>query len=224
MQYVYDGDTLILKDGRKLRLIGIDAPEMAHESNPAEPLATAARDFVRQQLRSNSKIQLQYDNNQQDQYGRTLAHVFLANGENLNAQLLKKGLAALYIWPPNTTYAHCYEQAQRDAIQRQQGLWQLPAYAAQPLSQPAAQQKLPRRYRGTLKNVQRTRQGLDLLLIDGQDSLKLYIPQSALVYFDLSSLDAMRDKALIVQGITHCKPQKTQCSLRLSHPSQIQFD
>ena len=40
---VHDGDTVRLVDGRKLRLIGFNTPELARDESPAEPLATEAR-------------------------------------------------------------------------------------------------------------------------------------------------------------------------------------
>lgn len=88
---VYDGDTILLKNGMKVRYLGIDAPEMGYETeDPPERMAPEARDLNRL-LVGNRRVRLEFDEIREDRYGRALAYVFLEGGEMVNALLVRKG-------------------------------------------------------------------------------------------------------------------------------------
>ncbi|HKJ23067.1 MAG TPA: thermonuclease family protein, partial [Gammaproteobacteria bacterium] len=81
--YVYDGDTVRLDDGRRIRLIGVDTPEIAHDGNPAQPFALAARQFLIDLLhQSGGDVRLRYGPERKDHYHRTLAHLYLPDGQS----------------------------------------------------------------------------------------------------------------------------------------------
>src|SRR5687768_6082587 len=62
VRHVHDGDTLILEDKRKLRLLGYNTPEVARRDHPAEPLAVAARERLTYWIEAGGRqIRLQYD-------------------------------------------------------------------------------------------------------------------------------------------------------------------
>lgn len=133
VNYVYDGDTLQLESGRKIRLIGIDTPEVhsRKHSIPADIKAQghAARDALQALLNQSSRqVQLAYGQQAQDRYGRTLAHVFLPDGTNLQAELIARGHAIAYTTPPNERMSDCYRSQEQRARQQQLGIWQLPQY------------------------------------------------------------------------------------------------
>src|SRR5690554_1461310 len=73
---VIDGDTLDLADGRRVRLIGINAPEMGRDGQPSEPYAQAARREL-QRLVSGSELRMIIGEQPQDRYGRTLGHLMM---------------------------------------------------------------------------------------------------------------------------------------------------
>jgi len=116
---VTDGDTLRLKDGRRVRLIGINAPEM----NPPQPYAREAKRAVEAFIPKDSRVQLVLDRESRDKYGRVLGHIFNAKGENLEAHLLVRGLAWHVAVPPNLSLADCLANAQRAARTQKIGLW-----------------------------------------------------------------------------------------------------
>ncbi len=126
--YVHDGDTVALADGRKLRIVGINTPELGFKGASPEAFATEARDALRAQLASRREIGLRFDQQQKDRYGRVLAHVFLENGVSLTAQLLEQGYGSALAVPPNLWNADCYRAAEREARTRRRGIWVLPAY------------------------------------------------------------------------------------------------
>lgn len=115
---VVDGDTLVLADKRKVRLIGVNAPELAHYPKKEEPLALNAKQLVQSLLSLDKKINLKYGRQQKDRYGRTLAHIFLNDGRNLNAILLEKGLASAIVVPPNLQFNECYFRLEQGAKEK----------------------------------------------------------------------------------------------------------
>ena len=94
VERVVDGDTLRLKDGSSVRMIGLNAPETGKKGQSAEPFADAARKRLQSLVAlSDGRVGLLPGKQTKDRYGRTLAHVFGADGSNLEAQLLADGLA-----------------------------------------------------------------------------------------------------------------------------------
>ena len=77
VSYIHDGDTLWLDNGAKVRIIGLNAPELARKSRPGEPLAGRARDALRRRV--TGRVGLEYDEERKDRYGRVLAHVYILN-------------------------------------------------------------------------------------------------------------------------------------------------
>lgn len=124
--YIYDGDTIRVRldkpDSRlvSVRLLGIDAPELA----PGE-FGEAARDFVRSLLQS-QRVQLVYDNEKYDKYGRTLAYVYLEDGTFINACLLEEGYARVMVIPPNTAHLEEFKALQDKAQKEHCGIWAEP--------------------------------------------------------------------------------------------------
>ena len=122
VKYVIDGDTIILKNGEKVRYIGIDAPEIDHENKHAEPLGYAARSFNRKRLGS-KRIRLEFDHEKQDRYNRLLAYIYLSDGTFMNLELLRSGLATYLHKPPNLKHKDRFLQAQRKAMSESKGIW-----------------------------------------------------------------------------------------------------
>ena len=128
---VYDGDTLVLSDGRKVRLLGINTPEVRHKGNSGDAGGEEAKQWLKNKL-SYAKVRLVTDVEKTDKYGRTLAHVFTENKDHINLQLIEAGLAEAIIYPPNLLYADELIKAQNKAEQQHLGIWQRQEYAAKP--------------------------------------------------------------------------------------------
>src|SRR5690606_5958204 len=77
---VVDGDTLRLRDGRTVRLLAINAPELANDGNPEQPLARASREAVVAFIAGTEFVQLSFESRRADRYGRILAHVTHPSG------------------------------------------------------------------------------------------------------------------------------------------------
>lgn len=123
MVQVGDGDTVTLEGGQKVRLLGIDAPELEREGQPADFLAHKAKAELAKLIQG-QRVRLEYDQLRYDPYGRLLAYLFMPDGALVNAGLVRRGLARVYIFPPNTRYQDTLLAAQREAIEARRGLWQ----------------------------------------------------------------------------------------------------
>ena len=119
---VIDGDTLVLAGGMKVRVLGIDAPEMERDGQPAEFLAHQAK-AVLTELTLNRKVSLEYDRLRYDRYGRLLAYLFLPDHTLVNAELVRLGLARVYFIAPNLRYQEVLLTAQQEAIAANRGIW-----------------------------------------------------------------------------------------------------
>ncbi|MDD2903025.1 MAG: thermonuclease family protein [Syntrophales bacterium] len=119
---VIDGDTLVLAGERRVRLLSIDAPEMARKGRPAQFMAYKAKAYLAQLTRG-KEVRLEYGQLRYDHYGRLLAHVFLADNTLVEAALLRQGLAHVYIHPPNIRYREVLLAAQKEAMDARRGIW-----------------------------------------------------------------------------------------------------
>jgi micrococcal nuclease len=124
VDYVPDGDTVILKDGRHVRYIGIDATEIDHDNHRAQPMGYEARSMNRD-LIEGRRIKIVTDRETFDRYGRTLAYVYREDGLFVNAELLKRGYAFyLFLFPNTTQSKNCFQHKKRQCQQQEgSGRW-----------------------------------------------------------------------------------------------------
>lgn len=124
VKWVVDGDTIVLTDGRHVRYIGIDAPEVDHGDRQGEAMGEAARSFNRH-LVNKHRLRLSYDLEKSDRYGRTLAYVYRRDGLFVNVELIQRGYAHVLYRHPNTGKQEMLLGAQRKAMLAGRGIWRL---------------------------------------------------------------------------------------------------
>ena len=123
---VPDGDGLNLSRQKKVRYLGIDAPEVRAKGHATQPYATMARDF-NARLVLHREVYLFPDGiSEMDEYGRLLRHVFVG-GYWINAAMLLTGLAKPSHLDKQEKHLavmlkHCGYQAQKHHL----GLWRHP--------------------------------------------------------------------------------------------------
>jgi micrococcal nuclease len=122
VKWVYDGDTILLQNGEKVRYLGINAPEIDHEGGKSEFMASSARD-LNAGLVLGARIRLDYDQEKRDHYGRLLAYVFLEDGRMVNTLLLESGLSHVLMNTPNLKHKALFLSTQRSAIEKKVGIW-----------------------------------------------------------------------------------------------------
>lgn len=88
---VVDGDTVWTDKGEKIRLLGIDTPELHHPDYPVQAFAQEAKDYVAGRILGKKCVFEYSDLDHYDKYGRTLAFIYL-DGNLVNAEIVKKGL------------------------------------------------------------------------------------------------------------------------------------
>ena len=116
---VYDGDTIRLEDGRKVRYLGVNAPEFQ------EPFYLKAKRF-NESLVLGREIRLEFDQERADIYGRLLVYVYVAD-RMVNAALVEQGLAHAFFIGPNRKHNAQFVRLQNEAKQRRVGIWSVRA-------------------------------------------------------------------------------------------------
>lgn len=114
---ISDGDSFRCTDGRRVRLIGIDSPELQQR-----PFGPQARQALLVLLPLGATVRLETDASQMDRYGRELAYVWTGN-TLVNEAMVRNGWAVIYTVPPNVKYAERLARAQKEARTHGAGLW-----------------------------------------------------------------------------------------------------
>jgi endonuclease YncB( thermonuclease family) len=115
---IIDGDTFKLTDGKSVRLIGIDTPEID------ERCGTEAKQQL-SSLISGKNVYLEKDVSETDQYDRLLRYVY-ADGIFVNDRLVYNGYAYAVRYPPDTKYSNQLEDSENSAESSGRGcLWEI---------------------------------------------------------------------------------------------------
>jgi endonuclease YncB( thermonuclease family) len=214
--HIFDGDTLALEDGRRVRLLGIDTPEIGRDGEPSEPYAREAKELLTRLAGPGAPLRLRLDSERFDRYGRLLAHVFGDDGSNLQARLLDAGYAATLVVPPNEWSLECYAAAQARARESRVGIWGLPDY------QPIPAEKLPgstRGFRLVTGRVQRIGESRANLWLNLSRHMAVRIPKSDLVYFGDFDPRSLAGRRLEVRGWVSKRRGELRITVR--HPAAL---
>jgi endonuclease YncB( thermonuclease family) len=210
--YVYDGDTIKLENGDKIRLLGIDTPEVASHYRKATPGGNAAKKWLTKQL-DGADVYLEYDQQHRDKYKRLLAHIFLENGDHINVALVKNGLAIVNLFPPNLRYKDELLAAQQIAQQQQLGMWAMKRYQ---LTSADKVRKVSgwKRYQGTVQSIKNNRKTVRLVL---SKKLSVKIAKENLYLFP--DIESYIGQTVEVRGWLSGK--KSPFSILVRHPSAL---
>jgi endonuclease YncB( thermonuclease family) len=215
--HIYDGDTLKLDDGRRLRLIGINTPEIDHDGPSSQPLAEQARDLLATLIsRWNRTLNLQYGRQSRDHYGRLLAHAFLDDGSNVAVRLLEQGLATTLVVPPNTWNLSCYQRIETAAREAGRGLWALPGYQVIAGTDLQPDTRGFRIVRGRVIDIRKSRNSLWL---DLEGPLVVHVSRKDLINFDPGFPDALAGKTVELRG--WIKEDRHGLRVSLRHPAAL---
>ena len=121
---VLDGDSLKLSNGAEVRMIGIDAPDKKEGMFYADE----ARQFAKKLLEGRT-VRLLFDRDKKDRYGRFLAYLLYMDGETqkiANVEITRAGCAYAYTYKPNTAYDKEIVAAQKEAREKNLGIWTNP--------------------------------------------------------------------------------------------------
>ena len=137
---IIDGDIIQALYGgveKRIRLIGIDAPESRidrkamkdanmseHDIKTIVEMGKKAKAYVNGLIKRGDLITIEFDVQERDKYGRLLGYVYLSNGKMLNEEIVKAGYANVMTIPPNVKYKDRFIGAYQEAEEDKRGLWE----------------------------------------------------------------------------------------------------
>lgn len=223
VQRVVDGDTLRLSDGRSVRMIGLNTPELGRKGRADEPFAVTARKRLEALVAaSDGRLAVLPGKESKDNYGRTLAHLYSADGANLEAQMLAEGLGFQVAVAPNVDLVACQQAAERSARQAGLGVWrQSPVLKAEQINTSGFAV-----LSGRVSKVQRNRGGV---WIELQDAVVLRVAPNMLGQFDVAALERLKGKQIEARGWVVDRSRRggrkngqARWLLPLTHPAMLQ--
>lgn len=147
LNYVIDGDTIVVTNSSgediTVRLLGVNTPESKASEEYLEETGKEnndygllSSDYTKTYLKDKETLYLEYDAEQTDAYGRTLAYVYVKKNKKLknqiNYRLLEDGMAEVLIIEPNGKYKDAYIEAESKAKENRVGLWKYDDYYEAP--------------------------------------------------------------------------------------------
>lgn len=121
---VVDGDTIVLADDTRIRLIGVDTPETVHPNSPVECFGPEASNHTKQLLPEGTAILVVLDVGATDRYGRTLAYIYRESDKLfINLDLISQGFAVPLAIKPNVAFEQTFRDAANAAEAANIGLW-----------------------------------------------------------------------------------------------------
>jgi micrococcal nuclease len=218
VSHVYDGDTLKLADGRSIRLIGIDTPEIGRDGKRDEPGAAVALHNLKQIVRASDNLIFMLPGvDDTDRYGRKLAHLYDQQGRNITEMLLRAGLGFTITFPPNLQNMECYRAAELQARNARRGLWRA---ASIPLDagKLSGNEEGFHLLRGRIERIGKSRRALWLNLVQGP---ALRIDWSDWKNFSNLEPTDLPGRRLEVRGWLYRR--KGQQRMQVRHPSAVKW-
>ena len=216
VRHVLDGDTVILRDDQHVRLLGINAPELGKDGAPDQPLAARARERLAQLVRG-QRLQLAFERERQDHYGRLLAHLLLPDGTSVEQVLLREGLAWAVAIPPDIGRLRENLAAENEARAAGRGVWGEPAYAPTPAEQLAPDDTGFRFIEG---KVQRRSQTHNVIYLDLTPRVALLIPNQDWSKYFHGDPRSLVGRRVVARGwLTPYKDGRLH--LRVPHPTML---
>ncbi len=213
---VFDGDTLALSDGRRVRLLGINTPELGSDEHRPEPLADPARTFLESLAPPGALVMLRLDVERHDRYGRLLAHVFLSDGINVQAELVAAGLAMTLVVPPNEWNHACYDRLEQEARKNRRGIWKLDRF------RPVSAERLSAKTRGfriVTGKIQRIGEGRKNLWLNIAPRVAIRIPKEDLTHFRALPPRSLLARAVEARG--YVERRRGELRITVRHPAAL---
>lgn len=217
VKQVYDGDTVKLTNGKKIRLIGINTPEMNYKTGNPEPFAKKAKLFLQQKVLK-QRIGLRFGSDKKDRHGRLLAHIFLNDKLNLQQALLKNGLAVNIAIPPNLWQQDCYLEAEKDARKLNKGIWKNHSRNIIDAKQIKPTQTGFQFVRGTISKIHFNKNTIWLKL---SNKMSLRIHKKNLTYFQNMNIEQLKNKQILARGWVI--RYKKRYHMSIGHPNALQI-
>ena len=124
---IIDGDTFVLSDSSRVRLLGIDTPELNSKDTFYIPYANHSK-LLLDSLINNKVVKLTFETKTRDMFDRILAYVWLRNATGqdslfIQAEMLKRGLARIRYYPEGSKYYEIFYNLRASAMKNNLGIW-----------------------------------------------------------------------------------------------------
>ncbi|MFH1782234.1 MAG: thermonuclease family protein [Candidatus Omnitrophota bacterium] len=223
--HVIDGDTVVLSDGSKIRYIGINTPETRKRIGDTwlydpKPYSEEAKLF-NESLVGGKKVNLEFDVEKKDKYGRTLAYLYV-DGKMVNIEMIKNGFSIAYPYPPNDRYINDLLEAEGSARDNKLGIWG--DILKEVITPSEAKDHI-----GLIKTVEAgivdTYLSEDVLILKCTDGFNIVIFKDNFKYFPAGVCrmpdNYFKDRLIRVYGLI--KEYKGGLEIIMYHPNQMKF-
>lgn len=226
---VVDGDTVTLKTGRDVRMVGTQSPKLplGRPNFEAWPLGGAAKSYLAS-LADGEKVTLYFGGREVDRHNRWLAHIVRSDGLWLQGAMLEAGYARVYTFPDNRSGIRAMLEAEAIARDMKSGIWTHPYYA---IRTPQELEAAPAEFENTFQIVQGRVTGTgeaggrvfinfsndwstDFTAVIGRSALRRYANAAE---FDRASLEGQK---IELRGWIE---RNNGPSLDITHPEQIVY-
>jgi len=217
---VVDGGEVVLADGRRVRLVGIEAPHPAAAHSRSWPYAEEAKAAL-EKLVLGREVELRFAGNRRDRYGRILAHIFVGK-RWVQSEMIRRGLARVASAADNRRGVVEMLAREDRARQARRGIWRDRFYAVRAAEEAG-------RYAGSFQIVEGT--VVDTAIVEGQlfvnfgsdwrTAFSLRLPSDALRLFRTEGIDATALKGARVRVRGWIRGSERPI-IDVTHPEQIE--
>jgi len=211
IKYVIDGDTVIRENGDRIRLIGLDTPEIGHDGSPDQDGAINARVYLDSLLKHHTTLAIVYDIERRDRHDRALTHLFLPDGTNVQALLLRDGLGTPLTIPPNLLFMQCYRQQALQASMARRGIWRLKQYQPVSVTELTGRERGYRIIEGQVTRIGKSPSSIWLNL---ENNTAIHIVPMDLQYFNEVDMKNIAGKTVRASGSLYRRNKELQMRLR----------
>jgi endonuclease YncB( thermonuclease family) len=220
---VIDGDSLVLADGRTVRLVGIQAPKLPKGRAFAPwPLAEAAKTALAELARGKS-VTLRFGGAREDRYGRVLAQLVRSDGLWIEGELLRRGLARVYTFADNRAAAAALYALESEARAARRGIWADPFYAPLTPEEALHHDGKLELVEGRIVSVARVSSQVFLNFgADWRTAFTVRLDRVALALFRAAGIDplALEGEAVRVRG--YIRRDRNRAVMDVTHPEAIE--
>lgn len=215
VKYVIDGDTIVVKKGKKqekVRLAGIQTSEIT-ESSP-EVFAIEAKNFVQKKLK-NKYVTLEIlQSTPRDKYGRILANVYIEpHNIWLQGLLLEKGLAFAYIFPDYNFKIKELYQKEQEAMEQKLNMWNSKEFKVINAKEANANLHKYKIIKDKVFSIQHRKNFVLLSMGKRQNPLTVFIKNEEVAKLHFP-IDKLQNKTVQVRGFPYYKNGQTKMFLQ----------
>jgi endonuclease YncB( thermonuclease family) len=217
---IIDGDTIEIRGGETVRLLGIDTPELGESY--ANEAKWALYEWV-----AHKPLLLEIDEQERDVYNRLLAHIYVETEDGwvlVNAELVRAGLAKLLFIPPNARYRDYFETALEEALLKRHGMWGTIAgcLTIQELEDDlltCITEMVTVEF--TIGEVKETSRSITLYSAEGSYGFYVKIPMDLVSALEIESFEDLIGTCVVATGIVDCERVGLGPSIVLEYADQL---